>query len=992
MGIQKSPGAKNSRVIHKPYINPTDAVSHAQTLNRQGMETYFTPVVFSDINKGRLAENALSVKSLWFDIDVGKKFNSYPTQPDAINALQNFIGATGLKPTIVVSTGTGYAAYWTFTASLDIPVWKTMAQILVGLARQNNFIIDKCTEDAARVMRMPGTIHHKSGGNLASVIIDTGKDWEPNEWLEQAKKTYSGITAPLLARTSTPTTHSVAPKVSHVTPPLSSPAMAQVLAQTGVRPQKPKVKAEPIVRNCGCMLTAGLCSEPQWYAAMSVLKRCVDGREWAHKLSAMDKGRYVYDDTERKFTHAPDDMPARCDRFYSLNPDICLKCPHRGKITSPIQLHNLPAEGSVEVAATPIPEQSPGLSLAPVQPVTARPAHLEIPKDFDFPMMALRDAEFGVDKRGILYRFSKKDDYGKWIQVEQLICSVQLYYTHTVHSVDDDGAPKRVHWFVAIHPDGRKEKLPLNIHADMNSQAIMRWFYQGNMFPASSGIKPGLLVAFMQAYLKSVISSNVELKTVDKFGWCKNFHDPKLDCEVEGFVVGKGIVTETGIYPVHHSDVCERIAEDEMGVSGNLENWKHVPRMYKTLDQKIAQLAICLAFAAPFMRYCSGAAKSATMSLWSSQSGLGKSQLLRACASIWGHPDRQFVQRNSSQVLRMRKLSTLHNLPCFMDELTDVKDEDLYSLAYTLVDGREKQKLHSSGADMVKTGSWNTVTFTTGNKSFKEAASKYCGDSDASLLRVIEFECNFKTYEDMPKVKEYINACIAMCSDNYGVAGPEFMYQLFQKRDRLETLRYRIETWCVNHNYTNEERFFSNPCAIALIVGRWACEFGILDFDMDALEAWVLGDFSDYNRAIHKEMKPFHKEVIGQYLMERQLNTLIVASAYREAHCHETSSTDFSMDRYIISYPKKEVYVRQERAEKAIYISVTDIKNWCKSKSYSYTILKKTLELQRINVETVVYNLGQGISWAAMPTIKCLKLTPKGPRKKPGRKTNPEHY
>lgn len=962
-------GIRDKAVIHKPYINPADGVNHALYLSSQGKNTYFTPFIFKD-GTNRLAANAISAKSLWLDIDVGKVNNSYGSQPEAIEALKSFISATGLKPNIVISTGTGYSAFWTFTEALPVNVWRVMTQILASLCVQHNFIVDPaCTQDAARVMRMPGTIH-QSSGNLAQVIIDNGKDYEPQDWLDIARKTFTGVPV------KTPSVNTPAP--------LSSPAMKQVLKQTGVGPQEAKAKAEPIVRNCGAILTAGLSSEPQWYAAMTVLRRCTDGLEWAHKLSAMDSSRYNPADTEKKFNHAPEDLPARCDRFYTFNPDICLKCPHRGKITSPIQLANLSTTDSVEVASTPVPDESSNI----------RPAHLEIPKSFNFPMLALRDAEFAVDKRGILYKYSKKDDYGKWIQVEQLICSTQLYYTHTVHSIDEEGAPKRVHWFVSIHPDGRTEKLPLSIHSDLNSQAIMRWFYQGNMFPASSGIKPQLLVAFMQAYLKSVITSNVELKTVDKFGWCRNFLDPKLDCEVEGFVVGKGIVTETGIYPVHHADVCGRIAEDEMGVKGSLEDWKQIPRMYKTLNQKIAQLAICMAFASPFMRYCSGAAKSATLSLWSSTSGLGKSQLLRACASVWGHPDRQFVQRNSSQVLRMRKLSTLHNLPCFMDELTDVKDEDLYSLAYTLVDGREKQKLHSSGADMVKTGNWNTVTFTTGNKSFKEAAAKYCGDSDASLLRVIEYECNFQTYNDMPQVKEYINACIALCNDNYGVAGPEFMYQLFQHRDRLDTLRYRIESWCSKNNYSNEERFFSNACAVALIIGRWACEFGILDFDMDALEAWVLGDFTNYNRITHKELKPYQKEVIGQYLMERQLNTLIVAAAFRDSSIPESSQTNLIADKYIIAYPKKEVYVRQERAEKAIYISIADLKTWCKSKSLSFTILRKTLMMQRMNVETVVYNLGQGISWAAMPTIRCLKLTPKGPRKTPGRKTkgDTEHY
>ena len=137
--------------------------------------------------------------------------------------------------------------------------------------------------------------------------------------------------------------------------------------------------------------------------------------------------------------------------------------------------------------------------------------------------------------------------------------------------------------------------------------------------------------------------------------------------------------------------------EPELKAKGSLEQWKHIPQMYKTLDQKIGQLAMCMSFAAPFLRYGSGEATNGILSLWSSASGLGKTHVLRFAASVWGNPYEQFISREASSVARTRRMSILNNLPVFMDEVTDINDEDMYSLAYTIVGGKEKDTMKSSG-------------------------------------------------------------------------------------------------------------------------------------------------------------------------------------------------------------------------------------------------------------------------------------------------------
>lgn len=911
-----------------------------------GMNTYIAPAVFRDIAFGRTADNAKEVKCVYLDLDVAKPANSYPTLQDAFNSLSQFVRNTGLEPTILVHSGVGLQVWWTFTRSLAVDVWKQLATFFAAACKAQGLVIDPaCVADAARVMRLPGTLHLGSG-NLARVLADNGKDWEPKAFWEKLK-----LFIP----------QDVALPATPIRPAVNTTALAQAQLAAQTRLVSPiTAKAEPVARGCPAIMTAGLASEPQWFHMIGVMRSCVDGNEWAHKLSSMDAARYEYADTEAKWQRAQEGMPTRCATFEQVCPDMCARCAHRGKLTSPIQL-GLPSAQAVEVQ--------------PAAPQPAPPADgsLAIPDKFDYPLQGLQGRHFLVDERGCVHRTWEKSEEGEWSCNDEIITPAKIYYSHSVYDTED-GSPHRVHWFVFETVKGR-ELVPFVIDRDMSIQRIARWFMEANAFFTDGNIKATLLMSFMNTYLQSVLEGSTEIRTLKKFGWVK-FPDPKLECEVDGFAVGPGVITETGLHHVKYAGVAQKIASEELGRKGSLEEWKHIPRMYKTLDQKAAQLAICMAFAAPLMKFAPGIATSSIFSLWSSDSGKGKSQVLRACASVWGHPDKQFIQRHSSAVLRQRKLSTIVNLPCYMDEMTDVQDEDMYSLAYTLVDGREKQKLKSSGAEMVETGDWKTTTFVTANKSFKEAASHHAGSSDASILRVMEYECDFQSYEDIPAVHQYIQHCIGLCTEHYGLAGPDFMYHVLQHSDRLATLTKQIEAWVQKHHFRNPERFMSNPLALTMIAARWAEEWGYIDFDLPALEEWALDHFVGHNREQTKENVVEHKQLLKDYLIERQLNTLVVACHDRPADMAPSIAGKAGMgtDKYIISYPPREVYVRVELEEGDIYITRSDLHAWCTHKGVSHKVLLRELTMQNVLWEQTTQDITAGLSWATLPPTLTIRV------------------
>jgi len=81
----------------------------------------------------------------------------------------------------------------------------------------------------------------------------------------------------------------------------------------------------------------GVLSEPVWYRALGVFAFCEDGDEFAHQISSGDP-RYSKTETQDKLDRARGFGPTTCAKFHGLDSAVCERCPHWGKIKSPIVL------------------------------------------------------------------------------------------------------------------------------------------------------------------------------------------------------------------------------------------------------------------------------------------------------------------------------------------------------------------------------------------------------------------------------------------------------------------------------------------------------------------------------------------------------------------------------------------------------------------------------------------------------------------------------
>lgn len=78
-------------------------------------------------------------------------------------------------------------------------------------------------------------------------------------------------------------------------------------------------------------------TEPQWYAALSIVSRFDDGRKQCHAISHKHPGYTVHDCNKKIDQSLSESSPRTCENVATLY-DGCVQCPLFGKINSPVNL------------------------------------------------------------------------------------------------------------------------------------------------------------------------------------------------------------------------------------------------------------------------------------------------------------------------------------------------------------------------------------------------------------------------------------------------------------------------------------------------------------------------------------------------------------------------------------------------------------------------------------------------------------------------------
>ncbi len=333
--------SKHNGIITKSFpFHNFDQISDTVIKNREKTDVYFEVCLQAEPpapGKRGNTEGVKIVPGFWIDIDIAGRHHKSAKYPKSHDEALKFLYSLPWRASIVVCSGGGIHAYYIFATPFLINN-SNDRQLISNLSRQfQNFIITKGlqhgwkidnTSDLARLLRVPGTLNHKSEIprdvsiiESCTTVLDSVEDFQI---VLDREEILDGIVEPA--------TQNVVPVKNHIN-------------ITGANYAYPEADINFIEQHCRwmahCHNDAVSLSEPEWFAACSIWSRCKDGRIVAHERSKPYPG-YDPAEADKKVDNALKAAPRTCPSILTGlgASQYCDECFMKDKGRSPISLGN----------------------------------------------------------------------------------------------------------------------------------------------------------------------------------------------------------------------------------------------------------------------------------------------------------------------------------------------------------------------------------------------------------------------------------------------------------------------------------------------------------------------------------------------------------------------------------------------------------------------------------------------------------------------------
>lgn len=806
--VSKADHPKGGYFIHFPFGEDSDdTMAHrANELSASGRNVYFACASYREVlykttpggheyPAGRTQDNVRAVKALWLDLDVGKADENkcYPTQRDAALDVMRLVKTLGLPDPMLVSSGAGLHVYWPLTEDVDGDRWFTVASQLKSVCAHLKVKADPSrTADSASVLRPVGTKNPKHG---KAVRV-----------MRNAEATPIGDIAAKLAD------YILANHVEH-TRRDNKPSLNQALIGGPV--EYPPSHADEIIKRCAVLAhfhdKMGNVAEPFWYAALGLLKHCVDGETIAHRWSE-GHPRYDYDATQGKldqWTYGP----PTCGKLESescLN--VCASCPQREKIKSPVQLGHVKPVG-VEVALD-------NVTLPAVDSDTLEdPEKIKLPDGF-------------TCRNGALHR---------WVDDDEVVFSDTLFYPVSRVRGEDGEWSLSIRMNVAGHY-WRTFDLPQTLIPDARGLARHLAKYEIIILGAVHAMH------YLKEYVKDLMRQNEQLVTYDRFGW-----------DDGRFVIGTTAFMPDGTTePVLVTDNVLRSGKAlDCSPSGSLEEWiRLIDLAYNRPNAEKYQFVIATAFASPLIALADLSNYRGIPVALTGEGGIGKSSVCKAASTIYAHPNALLVdatEKNGSTLQGLFGLASLFNgVPLLMDEMTERDPKDFAPLMYSLSNGQGKLRMTAGGkfADTVKP--FCGIKFTTSNN---DITDEIYNSEKRQVAEAVEMRC----FEIGKLTREEINKTFAgvdmkdllehQLFKHHGVAAQVYLPAVAARRDdiirTIEAARVKLGK---DISAESRERYYIDTIAFAHVAAGLAHRLGLIRWNVDKMTKWAIAHMKNLRR------------------------------------------------------------------------------------------------------------------------------------------------
>jgi len=850
--------------------------------------TYFRPL--------RTAAGAVKLKALWMDIDAKGGEDSYASKEEAAAALGNFLKVSGLpKPSMVVSSGGGLHVYWVLASAITPDEWYPLAMALREAGVRHGLKFDKeVTTDAARVLRVPETFNHKTTPPRPVRVAGSPTDFDYSvEKIAQALASYKvDVSLPQHF-----TGNGMIPPGFPRRPPL--PGVSDLSA--GIETTMPQAE----IRAC---LDAIPNTKEDWNfwntIGMRVFAACdgadyglVEWERWSSKLS----------------TKGTDTVRERWDILQTSPPTRtgagALVTAARDALKDPSWSPRSHAQ--VQTAQTTQPGQAQVLVPTPgLLPPRVTITQTDLPPDYK------------RDQQGVIWLLSQDDD-GNIIQnrVSDYPMTDGMIQTvpEEILLFDTRIGPKRE----------RQIALPLSIVNTLEMQRTLQ--AQGFMVRPSNRRDLG---DFIVSWIRKLQESKDAISNT-AFGW--HFAGSKA----EGFSYAGKMFTPSGAKATACADGA---LLRQYTPAGDIQPWKDVMKFITDQDRPDIELIVASAFAGPLVQLTGH--KGLQLSVWSQESGIGKSTAMTAAQAVWADPSRAMQGMTDTTVSLFLKMAALRHLPVYWDEIKGEESmKKFMEITFQFTQGRDRTR-GTQNIKLRNVDTWRTILVSATNDSVIDYVVNRTSTTTAGLYRVFEYEVQRGLKGQISSSD--VTRMQALLDHNYGHAGliySDFLGKHHETIDKqVSEYSKRVEK---RVGAINDERNWTGMMTTLYLGAYYANYLGLADFNLSRIEDFLYATFDEMRK--ERNSHPVDMSVamnvsdkLAQFFHANRQRHFVMTNRIHTSRGKppKGSITELSTPGRVVDG----VFIQVGRDDGLMRISSSALTDWLKQKGYSRHIFMQALE------------------------------------------------
>ena len=917
---------------HKTIIEVTAAVARLTTDKKNAyfaLASYEQARVWDPLHKNeggsigrwstRTQANAKFLKSFWMDLDVDpeneKKFAS---KEAALKGLIDFTKEVGLPRPMVVDSGGGLHVYWPLVTHVPSALWKDVAVKLKAITVQVGFRCDhSLTADEARVLRAVGGYNHRR--NAPVLVLAESKG--PYEFL--------AIKAVVDAYCDA---HGIAERRSsrlpaaRAVPPDGHPAVAVLPDNLGET--NDPLHFDRIAFSCAQIGAQAACrgrniGEPLWHAGIGIAKFC-EPQDLA--VAAISDGHpsYTPEATRVKVINWRAG-PTTCAKFHTENKATCEDCPRWGQITSPAQLGRTMVE-----AAAPVLTVVDELGALIETPIPDPPAPYKRRKN-----------------GGIVVESEDKEGAVEYVR----ICPYDLYPIKIMRQFGDEAQVDEHSMWRAHLP--RLGATDINLSQSLlgDTKRLYAHLLSKGMYMSPDEAKSTQV--YMSAYLHHLAQTADREKLYEHLGWYDN---------ATSFVLGSRVLHRDGTSVTHTpSNTVKAVTGGGFHPAGTLDAWRNAINFYAGPGYEARRMYLYAGLGSPLLHMTGH--KGAVINA-AGDSGKGKTQVLLAAASMWGHPVLMSMNGNKdgSTVNAMYEhLGCMHSLPFLLDDTTERESDELRRLYLNISQGKGKERMRGHEHSM-RAVSWACFLMTTTNSDMLTRIMGSGTDAEPHLMRFISLDFTLKDTSAEAKIaadhsKRELDA-------NFGHAGPIFMEAVIKDYDKVKALVERnmdMITRRIAAANSAAERIWVASIAVCYTAAQISNKLGLMNFPYEEDLTWMIAHLGQQRESM-KEVRSTPRDNLSAFL-EKHFSHALILSAKNSGNLDNVAHR-----------PMGSLYIRHELDAGLLYVSRPALIDFCAELRIPFRRMEQSLMAEGVILSTNIQKVLGADTIHAKGQTRCWRV------------------